>query len=319
MSVPRTLQVLLDVVLPVFAVAGVGFWYAGRFAFPRRELAEMILRLTGACLVFDALTRSGRLAETGALTVLSGAAVVGGGLLLGTAFHGVLRTVAASGLRRGTPPPPPFAAVVLPVGFMNAGNLGLPLAELAYGEEGLALAMLFFITMSVLHYSVGVAIASGGAGWKDVFKLPLLYAAGAGLLVNQLELPVPPLVARPVGMLGQTVVPMMLLSLGASLRVLLPGTGATSREADSGPGLSLPFALSLLRIAGGALVGLGVVHAFGTAGTPLGEVTLLVATLPPAVLNFVIADRYGRRPALVAATIGVGTAVALVTTPLVLQ
>jgi len=206
-------DVLLDVVLPVFAVAGVGFWYAGRSPFPRREIAEFVLRLTGACLVFDALSQGERLATDGLLAI-------------------------------------------------------------------------------------------------------------AGVVADQLALPIPAVVAVPVRMLGETVVPMMLLSLGASLRMLLPADAAARSRRDRGGSvaarLALPTALAMLRLGGGWLVGQGVVALFGTAGTLVGDITVLVSALPPAVLNVVVADRYDRDPALVAAVIAIGTAAALITTPLVL-
>ena len=46
--------------------------------------------------------------------------------------------------------------------FANTGNYGLPLVSFAFGEEALSYASIYFITTTVLFYTLGVFLASLG-------------------------------------------------------------------------------------------------------------------------------------------------------------
>lgn len=292
---------LLNVVLPVFAVAAVGFWYAGRRPFPVAAATDLIIHLTGACLVFDALSRADRF---GLDTLRTPASAALG--MLGTAVLAVLARRIIPSLRSL-----PLGAVVLPTCFMNAGNLGLPLAELAFGQVGLEQATLVFVTMVLLMYSLGVAVMAGRQGMGQVLRLPLLHAAVAGLVVNQLGLEVPRIVAVPVGLLGRTVVPMMLLALGARLRDLV-----LDRRLSELPWPPILW-LVLLRMGGGGLIAAGVNAMLGNEGV-VAAVVFVSGLLPPAVMNFALVEKYGHDPrasALVSGAIAAGAAAALLVLP----
>src|SRR5262249_59001402 len=81
----------------------------------------------------------------------------------------------------------------LPVLFMNAGNMGIPLTLFAFGEAGLQRGTLFYVVITLVHNSLGIYLIGGGAGAGENFCLPLIYAAGAGLAcdVFHLENPQP--------------------------------------------------------------------------------------------------------------------------------
>ena len=72
----------------------------------------------------------------------------------------------------------------LPTLFMNAGNMGIPLALFAFGQAGLQRATLMFVIITFLQYSLGIYILNGRSNWTEIFRLPLIYAALAGLSVN---------------------------------------------------------------------------------------------------------------------------------------
>ena len=106
--------------------------------------------------------------------------------------------------------------------FSNNANYGLPLVLFAFGEEALAFGTVYFVTSAVLTYTVGVLVASSGhrtlgRALTRIFRVPTIYGAvAAGLLVT-LAVPVPQLVMRPVSLLSDAAVPMMLLVLGMQL------------------------------------------------------------------------------------------------------
>ena len=295
------LSALLEVVIPVFAIAGVGFIYASRRSFPVHVITDLIIYVTGPCLVFDALQRAEPLTFDAARAPLSAVLVISAGV--GWAF---LARRLSPDLRRL-----PLGAVALPVAFMNAGNLGLPMAQLSLGQPGLEVAMLFFVTFNVLMFSVGVALASGGNPLPVLLRLPLLHATILGLVANQLDLEVPKVVSIPVSTLAQMVIPSMLLALGARLRSLAGQSGQR-------PPVRLVLMLVALRTGGGIISAL-IVNALIPNHDIVGDITLLGGFLPPAVMTFALTEKYGKDPyasAVVSAAIAVGTAFALLSLPI---
>ncbi len=298
----QVLQAVLQVVIPVFLVAGLGFVYAGRYKFPVAGITDLIINMTAACLVFDALSSAEPFALSAVRAPLSAAAVIAGGIVIGLLAHRFI-----PGLRSL-----PRGAVVLPAAFMNAGNLGLPLMHLAYGDPGLQVAMLFFVTFAAMQYSLGIAIVKGRGGLGEVLRVPLVYAAILGIVFNQTRWPLPKAVSVPIGMLAATVIPLMLLSLGARMRALV------LNQSGPRPALAPVFILPLLRMVGGLGLGFLVNFAFGNEGL-VAKVTIVVSMLPPAVMNFALVEKYGedeRAPAIVSGAIAVGTMMALVMLPL---
>src|SRR4030088_1489338 len=77
-----------------------------------------------------------------------------------------------------------LSAFLLVVMFSNGGNYGLPVVLFAFGNEALSHASIYFVTSSLLTYTVGVFVA--GAGRRSVSRaivaitrLQALYGAGA--------------------------------------------------------------------------------------------------------------------------------------------
>lgn len=299
------LSALLEVVLPVFAVAGAGFLYQGWRGFPIREATDLIVYLTGACLVFDGLVSAPPFALDAARIPIAVLLLVVGCIALGALARRIV-----PGLRRFS-----TGTVAAPAAFMNAGNLGLPLAALAWGEPGLQLMLVFFVSFSVLHWSLGVALVAGRGRMMEALKLPVVYAAALGLVLNQLGVVPPPAVLVPIHLLGQLVIPLMLLSLGARLRTLL------QREPGA-PALPVAFVVvvPLVRMGGGVLMALLVNAALGNEGL-VAKLTVLGGALPPAVMNFALVEKYTGDPvasAAVSGAIAVGTAASVAVLPFVI-
>src|SRR5690606_41233841 len=66
--------------------------------------------------------------------------------------------------------------------FHNVGNMGLPVCLLAFGQEGLALALAFFMVLSVVDCTAGGILAGGkwAGGLTAFLRIQGLY----GLLVS---------------------------------------------------------------------------------------------------------------------------------------
>lgn len=283
------MDVILNTIVPVFAVVAVGYWLAGREV-DARSLADLALWVTSPALLFSLL--SGTTLDATRFGALAGGTVA---IVIGTAACALLY-VRATDVGRG------FA---LPAVFFNGGNMGLACSRLAFGAEGLEVAAVPFVTIALFTSSFGVWIAKGKNGFAEALRMPLLWGAAGGLALAVAGVELPRLVMEPIEMLGAMAVPLMLLTLGLQLRTLAVGDLRHSIVAVA------------TRMGVGFACAWSFVSVLDIGGIDRG-VLLLMSVMPPAVINAVIAQRYGTDPSLVASSIVLGTLASLVSIPLVL-
>lgn len=283
---------VLSVVFPVFCIIGLGYAFARFKKISLEPVIEILLYLTIPALVISSLSRKKLIFDD--LATVSVAALI---VVLGT---GALAFVYLTAVKKRE-----LRGFYLPTMFMNSGNMSFPLALLAFGQEGLTVAILYYIAISLLVYSLGIYIAKGRGGFSEMFKLPLIYASviGLGLNFGNVEIPSPLLTT--FDMLGAATIPIMQVSLGYRLH---------SAKLQY-PGMSI--AGSVIRIGGGLAVGWLVVTALGIEGLN-GKIILLSSGMPSAVINFVVSHRYNVNSDLVASTVALSTIFSIVTTPLLL-
>ena len=132
----------LSPVIPVFLLIAIGFFFARWKKISLEPLPEIMVYLGAPCLAFPSLTTKPLFAADIAVILVGALGIIGGvGLLIW--FYTLLFRFHSPGF-------------VLPVLFMNAGNMGIPLALFAFGEPGLQRATLFYVIMASLQYSLGV-------------------------------------------------------------------------------------------------------------------------------------------------------------------
>lgn len=284
-------QAVVEIVFPVFALMAVGRLLGAFRPVDIGLLTDIVLYLAAPCLIFVALTEGEPdLVMMGTMALGVTWVIVAVGLLL--------RLVAAMSGRT-------LGALYLPAMFMNSGNMLLPLTLFTYGETGLQYGISLFVTVTVLHSTLGVTIASGKPSGAEMLRFPHIYAVlGAGA-INAAAVEIPAAVIRPVELLGDTAIPLMLLALGLRLGHL---------EIS---GWRRPVLATTARLAGGYTAGLVFVTALGLQGEARGCI-LLAAAMPAAVITFVFAEKYGRDGGDVAASVALSTFVSMLTTPLVL-
>jgi predicted permease len=193
----------LSPVIPVFILIGVGFVFAQWKRISLRSVTEIIVYLGTPALVFSSL--ASRPLFAGDIAVLFGGMILifaGVGLLIQLYF--VCFRFSSRGF-------------VLPCLFMNAGNMGFPLALFAFGQAGMQRATLIFVILTLLQYSLGIYILNRRGNWTEFFRLPLIYAAISALLINLAQIRIPEILLQPITMLGQSTLPIMLISLGYRL------------------------------------------------------------------------------------------------------
>jgi len=72
------------------------------------------------------------------------------------------------------------SGLYLPIVFQNTMNIPLPIIILAWGQEGLAQMMLFYIPYALLLNTLGIYMAAGAKGIKqgllEIARMPVIYA-----------------------------------------------------------------------------------------------------------------------------------------------
>jgi malate permease and related proteins len=280
----------LSPVIPVFLLVLIGFIFAHWKKISLASVTEIIVYLTTPCLVFTSLARKPLF--PGDIAILLG------GIVITFTAVGFMIWIYFSVFRfhsRG------FA---LPVLFMNAGNMGIPLALFAFGEPGMQRATLLLVIITLFQYSLGIYVLTGHGHWREIFRLPLIYAAIAGLAANLGQIKIPELLFQPLALLGQATIPLMLVSLGYRLHDF-----KTLQWGHAVGG-------ALLRILGGFAAANIAVLLVGADGTNR-QVILLYGSLPAAVINFVLTEKYGQDPDLAASIVILSTFLSVFTIPLV--
>lgn len=274
--------VLTQNILPIALVASLGFALRRRFAVPPGALNSVVFNVFSPCLVFSALVGSQlpgeELLQLAAFSTIS-ILIVGG---LAVALARLLRLDRAA-----------TAAVVIVSMFANGGNYGLTLLQLRYGDAGLSRGVVYFVTSTVIFYTLGVFIASlGRLTWREALarmvRVPAFYAALLAVLVYGLHIPIPKPIMSGVTIAGQGAIPVMLIILGMQI--------ADMRRGET---RSYVWPAVGLRLLVGPLVGLGVAAALGLAG--VGRSAMIIEMgMPPAVFCLILATEFGLPTAAVA-------------------
>ena len=283
---------LFSIIAPVIICAAIGFLWAHLGKPYDTDLVSSLMTNIGApCLVFSSLLRV--TVDPADLVLMAGMALMALGMFA-VFGGGALKVAGLSG-----------RAFLPPLVFANNGNMGLPLALLAFGETGLALAIAYFTTVVVIHFTIGVGYVSGAASLTAMLRIPVLYAVAAALAFMVTGTRVPSWLTNTTGLLGDMTIPLMLITLGVSLSLLRVS------------GIATALSLSALRLVMGFCVGVGLAWAFDLEGAARG-VVILQSSMPVAVFNYLFAQRYDRSPDVVAGLVVVSTALSFLSLPFLL-
>ncbi|MDE0172874.1 MAG: AEC family transporter [Defluviicoccus sp.] len=283
---------LASIVAPVFICAAIGFLWAKRgLPFDNAVITTLVFNVGGPCLILATFAKvelgAGALAEIAAASVAAyfGFAAVG---------YAVLRAARLS-----------LASYLPAVIFPLSGSMGLPVCLFAFGDEGLALALVFFVFGAVGTFTVGATIAAGSVSLARIARTPVFYAAILAVGLELAGIDLPRWAFNTAELLGGIVIPTLLVALGLALaRLRVKSLGRS-------------VALAALRLAAGAAIGWGVAEAFGL-GPVASAVVILQSAMPVAVSSYLFAQMYGREPEEVAGMVLVSTLLSFATLPLLL-
>lgn len=282
---------IVAILFPLFAITSVGFIVGRRLRPDLSQANKLNMDVFVPALIFGALAnKSFQIMEYLPLLGATVVAVFGSGLL----GWGVARALGVA--------PRTF---VPPMMFNNCGNLGLPLAVLAFGDAALAPAVVMFMVSNLAHFTFGAWLLDHNIKLSGVWRIPTVIATLGGLAVSLagVELWQPAMLA--IKMLGDISIPLMLFALGVRL--------ADSRISAVGFGV---FGAVLRPVVGMALAW-GLLQVLELP--PREQALVLVfGALPPAVLNYMFAERYDQEPDKVASMVLIGNLAAVVFLPIAL-
>ena len=273
------LRLFADNLLPVFLTAGAGWALAATLRTDPRGLAQVGIYVLAPCLILELILQS-RVPAADLLRMMGFAFAC---LALPAAL--ALAVARWRGWSR-----PLTSAIVLTVLLPNAGNYGLSVNLLAFGERGLAHASLFFVASAIVIYTAGIFVASlGRTGVREslagLLRVPTVWAVGVAFTMTGMGLRLPGPAASAVHLLSQACIPVFLLVLGMQLR----GTRL------AGPVRPMLFA-TVMRLGGGAAAGMLLAPMFGLEGVAR-QAGVLESAMPSAVFGAILAAEYDVEPA----------------------
>jgi predicted permease len=282
------LQQIFTIIAPVLAIALVGYvWERRRLPFDTNMVSYIVSYIGSPCLLLHTLMVNPVDLAVMSRIVASATLVSFTMGLVGLAIVRVLKL--------------PHKVYVPALMFPNSGNMGMPLCLFAFGNTGLAMAVGYFATMSALQFSVGESIASGKASLRHLLTPSIMAIVVAGFLIG-FNIKLPAWIDNTIGVLGDVMIPLMLMSLGTSLAQLQV------------TGLRRSLSFSLLRLGGGFVIAVGISWVMGLDGAARGAV-IIQSTMPVAVFNYLFALRYGNRPEEVAAMVFLSTIISFISLP----
>lgn len=294
------LQVLVNVLFPVFAIVATGFIIARAVDVRPQALATLSYWILGPAFIFDVL------ATADLDPVVVGRVVIAS--VLAMIVAGVIATATMSVAGVGFSK---LAATVLTSIYGNVGNFGLAISAFALGQSVLPIAGIVMVTVNTVGILVGVGLATvrHGSAWRAVrtaILSPLALAVVPALIVNLSNLNLPVWADRPISLLAAALIPVMLLTLGIQL--------AQMPRVIPEPIVAAPLAIKLIVTPVAAFAIIGLLGLTGAAG----DVVVLQAAMPAAVFTSLIALEHDLEADYVTSVVLVGTLVSAATLPIVI-
>lgn len=283
---------VLNITAPVFILAAVGYgWVKLGFEYRVEFVTQLAMTLSVPCLIFVALMTAD--IDPQALGSLSLASFTAYGLV-SIVFLGIVK------LRKLD-----TSTYLAPLVFGNTGNLGLPLAMFAFGEEGLSYAVVVFAVMAILSFTIGVWVVAGGGSPIRVIKEPVVAATFLGALFLWQGWQTPIFLTNALELIGQMAIPIMLITLGVAIARL---------ETNN---MGRAVWLSAIKVVVSAGAAWTAARWFGLAPIPSAVLIVQLAT-PVAVTSYLLAKKYGHEAQPVAGLVVASTLLCVISLPLIL-
>jgi len=281
---------LLITLFPIAFIVAIGFAYTKRYR-PDLSFSNTInMDVFIPALIFSVLSaKSFDLLHYQGLAFAASVVIIGSGLiLLPLHFLGI-------NLKTFLPP----------MMFNNSGNMGIPLIVLAFGEQALPAAVVIFLVGMAWHFTLGIYILDHKTKLYKLLSMPIVIATIAGLMISITNVSLPQGLNISIEMIGQIAIPLMLFTLGARLT-----------EVDFSD-WKIGLLGAILCPLSGVVIAV-LIQQVIVLPPEQYAILLVFGAMPPAVLNYILADKYQQQPTKVAAIVLIGNMFSLVSLTLTL-
>lgn len=294
------IELLVDVMGPVVAIVAVGWLARRRLEFDVATLSRLAFWVLGGAFVLDVFADANL--DRTVVVKLVGAALVS--MTVAAILAGAAGRTFDLGRSRSS-------AAAMSSAYGNVGNAGLAISAFAFGESAIPFAAVLMIAINVPGMILGISLATSrdrgfGYGVVRALSAPMSLAAGVAILMNVFDWSFPLPIERSISLLGDALIPVMLLTLGMQLAT------STSLRPDIDLGI-----VSVIKLAVVPLVAAGLGKAFGLEGDAFG-VLVIQSAMPPAVFCAVVAMEFDLEPQRVSRIVLGTTLISLITLPFVL-
>ena len=286
-------------ILPIILLGSAGYVLGKVLHVDSRGIGRIVFYVFSPVLIFDLMIKSqlklGEAASVIGFTV-SVVLIVGVITYILGKFIKVERTALIS--------------ILITSMFANTGNYGLPLVSFAFGEKALSYAGIYFVTTTLMFYSLGVLLASlGHMNFKEaalgLLKVPTLYAVLLALIVNATHYQLPLGLERAVDLASGGTIPLMLVLLGLQMTQVEFSSNLRALQLSVSMRLLIAPILALL-----------IAVVYGIQGFAR-QGAMTQASMPSMVSATVLAAEYNLDSKLIAAVVFVSTLLSPLTlTPL---
>jgi len=304
----QLLSIMLNVIAPIMLVMSIGYLIGKKFNPDPRSISVFLIYLFTPSLVFKGVYQA----------ELSGALFGVAGVALSSAVSmAIIGFLVARFLNYTTREE---SSLILTITLVNAANYGISLNTFAYGDVGGGIAIFYYVVSALIGNVFGVFFASRGTvpvtdALSNVFKVPILYAAIIGLILNYYNVELPLILSRSIiDIAAPASIPLMLGLLGLQLSRVQFGKNVTSDEKDPtlASKLSAVLLASGLKLLVAPFIAIGFALLFGLSGLNF-NVAVLESSMPTAVLASALATQFGGDARFVSAVTLVGTLASILT------
>ena len=284
---------LIDVIVPVFFVIGVGYYLGKKNPEINTDFITTFAGNVGTpAMIFYTITTTGVTLSVFTEYFIYALIIIGGFSIVGIIFLLLLKKDFISEL-------PPL---ILP----NTGNMGIPICLFAYGTAGLGVASAIASVIILLHFTLGVLLAKKSFSFEILIKNMPIYGIIVSVIFLYFEWDVPGYLENTTFLLTYATIFLVLMSLGIALSRL---------KVVSWTHASI---LGAVRVIIGPLIGFGLIKFLNLNGFAAG-VLLIQSCMPSAVLTYLVGSMYSEKRVVdsVASVIVTSTVMSFITIPIV--
>ena len=284
---------LIDVLFPVFFIIGIGYYLGKKDPnFNTQFITNLAGTIGTPAMIFYTITTTGVTLEIFIEYFIYAAVIIGAFSIIGVIFLLILKKDPITEL-------PPL---ILP----NTGNMGVPICLFAYGTAGLGVASAIASVIILLHFTLGILLASKKFSFTVLIKNGPIYGIIAAVLFLYFDWDVPGYLENTTFLLTYTTIFLVLMALGVALTRLkvISWTHAVI--------------LGMVRVILGPIIGFALINFLNLTGFMAG-VLLIQSAMPSAVLTYLVGSMYSEKRAVdnIASVIVSSTLMSFLTIPIV--